>query len=414
MKYKIKGLVLLSIFTIILNIFYFSNYTIILLSLIIFSWYEFIQKKRIFESLKVNYDLEYEKCFIEEEIEYRVILNNPSDEEITITLSPSNLLSRLRPPYQKIKLAAHETKKIVFITSFGTRGKKEIGFISINYKTPLGFEFWKNIKVNKSIDVLPEFIYSEFNKESLKKLLPGEKSNIRILEDVTYVENIDEYNNEPMNRINWKISAKYDKLMVKKFSHTSTGKIFMFVDLNLPAGIPENNIFWKKERKIYEEYALKAAASIIRAQKLKHQEVNLVVIGKDIKKISSNDWIDYYDILSIVEGINKPTYTFENILKKELPYLTYEDTVIIISIHLTDEIIPDLIKLRARTSKVIVLIMPYGFRIEHEGKLDIKEHEIFRVEAKELEKKAILLEENYIIVRLISPNNSLTEIFESI
>ncbi|SHE27821.1 Uncharacterized conserved protein, DUF58 family, contains vWF domain [Marinitoga hydrogenitolerans DSM 16785] len=414
MKYKIKGLLLMSIASILFNIFYFSNYTILLLVLVLFGWYEFFQKKKVFENLEIEYDLEYEKCFIEEEIEYRIYLKNNSNEDIYITISPSNLLSRLKPPFQRIKLLSNEKKKITFITSFGTRGIKEIGYISINYKTPLGFEFWKIKKVNKTIEVLPEFIYSEFNKESLKKLLPGQKSNIRVLEDVTYVENIDEYNNEPMNRINWKVSAKYDKLMVKKYAHTSTGKVYMFVDLNLPDGIPKNNIFWKSERKIYEEYALKAAASIIRNQKLKHEDVNLVVIGKEIKRISSNDWINYYDILSISTGTEEPEYKIEEIIEHDLPYFTYEDTVIIISIHLTDKIIPDLIKLRAKTSKVIVLIMPYGFRIEHEGKLNIKEHDMFRIEAIDLEKKTILLEENHIIVRLVSPNNSLTEIFETI
>ncbi|OQY10321.1 MAG: hypothetical protein B6I29_01655 [Marinitoga sp. 4572_148] len=414
MKYKIKGLIIVSVITIILNIFYFSNYTILLLAFVSFSWYEFFQKKKIFESLEIDYDLEYEKCFIEEEMEYRINLKNNFDEHITLTVSPSNLLSRLKPPFQKLILKPYEKKKIVFTTSFGTRGIKEIGYISVNYKTPLGFEFWKTKKVEKHIEVLPEFIYSEFNKEALKKLLPGQKSNIRVLEDVTYVENIDEYNNEPMNRINWKASAKYDKLMVKKYSHTSTGKIFMFVDLNLPDGIPKDNIFWKSERKIYEEYALKAAASIVRNQKLKHQEVNLVVIGKDIKKMNSNEWIDYYDLLSSVSGTNEPKYKLENVVENNFPYFTYEDTIIIISIHLTDEIIPNLIKLRAKTSKVIVLVMPYGFRVENEGKLDIKEHEIFRVEAIDLQKKAIILEENHIVVRLVSPNNSLTEVFETI
>ncbi|WGS64141.1 DUF58 domain-containing protein [Marinitoga aeolica] len=414
MKYKIKNLVLMTIISILFNIFYFSNYTILLLALVGFGWFEFFQKKKIFENLEINYDLEYEKCFIEEEVEYRLYIENKSDEEILITVSPSNLLSRLRPPFQKIKLSANEKKKLVFITSFGTRGIKEIGYISVNYNTPLGFEFWKTKKVEKTIEVLPEFIYSEFNKESLKKLLPGQKSNIRILEDVTYVENIDEYNNEPMNRINWKISAKYDKLMVKKYSHTSTGKIYMFLDLNLPDGIPKNNLFWKSERKIYEEYALKAAASIIRYQKIKHEDVNLVLIGKEVKRYSSKEWLDYFDLLSGAKGTNDPEYRLDEIIKKDIPYFTYEDTVIIISIHLTDEIIPDLIRLRAKVSKVIVLIMPYGFRIETEGKLDIKEHDMFRVEAIDLEKKAILLEENHIIVRLVSPNSSLTEVFETI
>ncbi|WP_205098007.1 DUF58 domain-containing protein [Marinitoga litoralis] len=412
MNYKIKGLIIMSFVALLFNIFYFSNYTILLLTFVGLGWYEFFQKKKIFENIEITYDLEYEKCFIEEELEYRVFLKNNSNEDIIVTISPSNLLSRLKPPFQKVKIKANERKKIVFITSFGSRGLKEIGYISLKYSTPLGFEFWKTKKVEKTIEVLPEFIYSEFNKESLKKLLPGQKSNIRVLEDVTYVENIDEYNNEPMNRINWKISAKYDKLMVKKYSHTSTGKLYMFVDLNLPDGIPKNNIFWKSERKIYEEYALKATASIIKYQKDKHQDVNLVIIGKDIIRHSSNDWVNYFDILSSVEGTNDHKYKLEEVIEKDI--FTYEDTVIIISIHLTDSIIPDLIKLRAKTSKVIVLLMPYGFRIESEGKLDIKEHEMFRIEAIDLEKKAVLLEENHIIVRLISPNNSLTEIFETI
>ncbi|KAF2955624.1 DUF58 domain-containing protein [Marinitoga sp. 38H-ov] len=414
MKYNIKGLLLMTLTATLLNIFYFSNYTILLIVFVGLGWYEFFKKKKVFNNLEILYDLEYEKCFIEEEIEYRIYLKNNSNEDIIITVSPSNLLSRLKPQFQKVKIKAKEQKKIKFITSFGTRGLKKIGFISIKYNTPLGFEFWRTIKVDKNIEVLPEFIYSEFNKESLKKLLPGDKSNIRVLEDVTYVENIDEYNNEPINRINWKISAKYDKLMVKKYSHTSTGKIYMFVDLNLPSGIPKNNIFWKSERKIYEEYALKATASIIKYEIEKHEEVNLVIIGKEIISHSSNDWIDYFDILSKVEGTNDPNNSLEDIIVDNIPYFTYEDTVIIISIHLTDNIISDLIKLRSKTSKVIVLIMPYGFRIENEGKLDIKEHNMFRMETIDLEKKAVLLEENYIIVRLVSPNNSLTEIFETI
>ncbi|NUU97487.1 DUF58 domain-containing protein [Marinitoga sp. 1138] len=414
MRYKIKGLVWYSVIGVTINIFYFSNYTLLLLALLGYIWYDFFRKKAIIENIEIEYKLEYEKAFIDEIFEYRIYLKNNSNDGILLLVSPSNLLQRIRPLNQKVYLEPGERKKLIFNISFGTRGIKDIGRISIKYNTSLGFEFWKTKIVEKKVEVLPEFIYSEFNKESLKKLLPAQKSNIRVLEDVTYVENIDEYNNEPLNRINWKISAKYDRLMVKKYAHTSTGQVYMFVDLNLPDGIPKENIFWKNERKVYEEYALKATASIVKYQKEKYQDLNLVILGKEIKKISSNDWVEYFDTIASAYGDNNSDINLEKVLESEIPYLTFEDTVIIISIHLTDEIIPYLIKMRSKVSKVIVLVMPYGFRVETEGKLDVNNQEIFRVEAIELEKKAILLEENHIIVRLVSPDDSLTEVFSSI
>ncbi|WP_129408796.1 hypothetical protein [Marinitoga lauensis] len=110
MKYKIKSLVIMTVISILFNLFYFSNYTILLLALVGFGWYEFFQKKKVFKNLDIKYDIEYEKCFIEEEVEYRLYLTNNSDEDIIITVSPSNLLSRLRPPFQKIKLSANEKR----------------------------------------------------------------------------------------------------------------------------------------------------------------------------------------------------------------------------------------------------------------------------------------------------------------
>jgi uncharacterized protein (DUF58 family) len=143
-----------------------------------------------------------------------------------------------------------------------------------------------------------------------------------------------------------------------------------------------------------------------------NQEVIFKVFSKTYETVDSKNWVEYFDVLSCLEGKYEPVQNFQLYLQEDLRFLTFEDTVIIVSMFLSESILPLLIDLRSRCSKVIVLLMPYGFRLEDEEKTEYVER--FRDELLTLQQKAEVLEENHVLVRLISSNQSLSEVYESV
>ncbi|HEY8543230.1 MAG TPA: DUF58 domain-containing protein, partial [Pseudothermotoga sp.] len=80
--------------------------------------------------------------------------------------------------------------------------------------------------------------------------------------------------------------------------------------------------------------------------------------------------------------------------------------------YLTDSLLPSLINARAKVSRVIVLLIPYGFRDPRYK--PTKTYEMYPLDMQRLSEKARLLEKEQIIVRIIKPSQTLQEVFDEI
>lgn len=414
MKYDVSVLKRLTFLVAILPFIFFNVYYFVLLSVVILMWIDFFIMKKQLEKMEADFEYEYENVFIDEVFYFYMKIKSNGKMKIPLEIFVNQTEGRFLPMSLRTSAEKDEDREIYFDVSYGKRGNKKINNIIVIYTSFLStYRIWHTYEYNKEVNVLPEITASDFRKESLKKLLPQRKSKFRILEETSYIDNINEYSGEPLNRIHWKLSARFQKLLVKKFSYTSTGKIHFILDLNIYENSPVDYFVWRDYLFTYQEDAVKIAASMVKNIKENEEDVILHVIDKNPHKFVSKSWIDYFDDLSGDCGEYSSKFDFRGYLENLVRELTLEDTVIILSLYLNEEMLTTLLKLRTKCSRVIVLIMPNSFRDIYENKTPIN-HEIVRTEIIEFSEKAKVLEENHIIVRIVSMNDTLLEVFENV
>lgn len=381
-----------------------------------FLWFNYFSTKRKICNLEIERWANTTRVFTNENITiYHKLYSQSVTLSVTVLsqikvagLLSYNLLDRT------LTLMRSQPITLEARTSFSTRGKKILKDFTVFYEHPLGFfKHWATYSNDQEILVLPKIMYLESFPSRLRELLPGSRSDFKLLEDSTQIRGVHEYTKEPLNRIHWKISAKLGSLYVKELDFTAISNTILYLDLNLSKDIFAKSV-WAQIRKNYEEEAVLATSSIIYWLTHMGNVIDLIVVAKEVFKRnygSTSDWVSAVELLAMAEGDeNGPQITEE--LAKNLYTLNPSNTLVIISMYLTDSLLPLLINARAKVSRVIVLLIPYGFRDPRYK--PSRTYEMYPIDMQKLRENAKLLENEQIIVRIVKPSQTLQEVFDEI
>ncbi|MFN3691418.1 MAG: DUF58 domain-containing protein [Fervidobacterium sp.] len=386
----------------ILNLFSLNKYSIIIDAFMFYILYDYFQKRKTIDNIDVKV-LAKARVFTNEHFNLKFLLK--SKNPVTIILNPPNIINK---ESKVIRLQPDREEIVTYTSSFGTRGNKILGAYSIRIEGIWNiFNIIRIEEINSDIKVLPQFEEVESFLERILETIPILKSTYKLSEDVSYIRDIREYNNEPINRIHWKQSAKYDKLMVKDYEYAGTSKVYILLDLNLPSGIYSKNA-WLYIRKKYEEDAIRAAAGFISLFSSRHEDTKLVISHEDgIIKCFEKDFSFKYDQLANVTGGMDSSIDTSDLVREILDVVQPNDTVIIIGMFITSQEVKRIIDLKKRCGRVIVLIMPYGFRDRSSKKF--KTYYDVPPEIRELYKYAATLKEENVLIEIWHENASLSE-----
>jgi hypothetical protein len=124
------------------------------------------------------------------------------------------------------------------------------------------------------------------------------------------------------------------------------------------------------------------------------------------------DYIPYLDALAIAKGTDEPEdgLLLQNQLISDMYSMSKTTTVVIISMYLTDGIIPILLTAKSRAARLIVFVMPYGFRMPYDKKYDT--YAILPGEIKRLRDQSIVLIENNVMIHVMMDNESVDEVIK--
>jgi uncharacterized protein (DUF58 family) len=172
-----------------------------------------------------------------------------------------------------VRLGPFETKTVTYTARGHNRGEYSIGPVNLNGSDPWGFFHWtKKIETYGSVIVYPtihpmDFIYS--------KGLPSGSLPIdnKMYEDVTQFRSVREYvPGDDMKRINWKASAKNNKLFTMEYDATMYFPVLTVLNFS-------QDDYPRRYRETLMERAAEIAASIPFYYATLKQEIGLISTG---------------------------------------------------------------------------------------------------------------------------------------
>lgn len=164
------------------------------------------------------------------------------------------------------------TRQVPFLAV--KRGYYEITQAELLTKGPLlSGELYSTCPVNTYLYIYPKKERKEACRELFQKLSGVLEERKRLLEDPFTFRGIREYApGDPMNRINWKASARTGSFMVNMQDSTTAGKVYLLLDV-------EDETIWKYEE--LHEAGIRIAAAMTEDFLKKGIEIGLVSNGRD-------------------------------------------------------------------------------------------------------------------------------------
>ncbi len=399
----------LTIFAVFLSLIVYNKYVWFLDALVLYFWYEYLWLKKSIKKVSVDVKADA-RCFTNEPFTVKFTIKNDSEKFLNVKI---NFPSSLKKPEQVLFLEPKSKLTYEVTSSFGTRGLKSAEPFVLKFFSKSGlFEFYLVHKIDSNILVLPKPEMVIFEKERFVELTPNKKSNFKLLEDISYIRELREYNSEPLNRIHWKASAKFNKLMVKEYEYTSSAKVFVLLDLNLSGAIYSKKA-WESIRKKYEEDAISAVAGLVNYLSTKHIHIQLSISDKTgVNTYKFKEPSLYYEPLALSQGTIENQNLTSDFFGSIKDSITPTDTVVLMGMYLTVEEVEELIRLKSLSGKVIVMLMPYGYRKNVTGKF--KSYFDLPLEVRKTYEYAKLLAQEHISVQIWYENTALQEGIEAI
>lgn len=246
------------------------------ISYLIINILSYVYSKILFENIEIYHKKNIIRSYKNHNIEIELTLKNKSFLQANYLFIKDNtgLLSLKESGKFLIRLNKFEKVNLSYFVNAYKRGLFIIGPIKINGSDPLGFYPWeKTINSFSQIIIYPD-IYKFFI--NIREGIPVGiiKSSNKIYEDTTLFKTVREYiNGDDLKRINWKISAKMNKLHTMEYEYSLNSTVMILLNLNL-------NDFPLRYRFNHSENAIEIASSLVFYFTNQKQNIGLISNGK--------------------------------------------------------------------------------------------------------------------------------------
>jgi hypothetical protein len=205
------------------------------------------------------------------------------------------------------------------------RGCFELGVSRVEIQDFLGII--KLVLRNKRpllVTVYPRII----NIDSIElniQYLPDQMSNHgSMYEDVSVIEEINKYNyGDSLKKVHWKLTAKVNALMVKKYQSSAAVSVLFIVDLKGNAFTPENNA-------IIEDKHIEVAVAILRCCIYNGAAVRLVYQDEEIRNTECNSFLDFENVYQTFAKINfNQQASFKDIIDSQMNHIINKPDILL-------------------------------------------------------------------------------------
>ncbi len=195
-----------------------------------------------------------------------------------------------------------------------------------------------------------------------RKMHPGSLLMKRIGYGTEFHSIRDYVSTDPFKKINWKATAKYQKLMVNQFELEDVFDAMIFVDAR---DITKTGTVLRNPL----EFSVKAAATLTKSFMRRTNRVGLVTYGSKVRVIRPGAGeMQMTTIISTLTG----TYasgntTLKSAVKTAMPYLTPRSPIVIISPLDEDDTVNEIIRSLTAQNYDITVISPSSIEFEREA-----------------------------------------------
>lgn len=410
-KSRKRPLIVATVASVCWSLLSFNAYSVTFVLFFAIVWLYYYLSRRALRTLTITRSIDRERLFSGETLTLKYSVEGSRFISLSTTLFPVIIGDReyFVPKESSFVLSSNGTGKVETKITFWRRGKKDLSRLVLTSKDPLRFfSHIAKYSAPESILVLPKVMNIDYFPLRLRELLPGSRSDFELMEDPVDFRGIKEYEREPLNRIHWNASAKLGKLMIKEFGYTAVSNTILYLDLNLSREIFARDV-WEKIRIDYEEIAVQLSLSLVRFAYGSGGRISLVIVGDEVLRLSGpgRDWTDFAEVLADTRGSDQGPQLSE-IIEEDLERFDLATTVVIISMYLGEDILPQLLRAKSHSSRVVVIIIPFSPR-EPWTKRTISYQMLPRT-IEGLKRRAAVLEEEQIVVRVVGDNQSIQEV----
>lgn len=255
------------------------------------------------------------------------------------------ILSGDRPMATSFYLEAKSSYRNELRVSCNRRGLYEAGEIKLIIKDVFGIcSYEKKITDSIHLKAYPAIIELKDLKIRAGQQFGGVKTKNVFFQDNTEVFDIREYQaEEPAKKINWKISAKYDKLLVRNYELRGDAQVIVIIDSC-------KSSYTDDRERLIEDKVVEIAISVIKyclemsiavTLKYMNEDKNIEVKGSEETHIK-----EFMEELTIFEPKSKSKF-FESISKTTLN-ATQGATIMLLSPAIDNEIGVSALRMKAK------------------------------------------------------------------
>lgn len=267
---------------------------------------------------------------------------------------------------RNISLGPLSNRTFCYELTYNYRGSYDLGVRSIQFQDFLGI-FRLTRKHSKPVNVVvkPKLITLDHFALTSYNFADQISSQTGMYEDVSNIEHIDPYNyGDSLKKVHWKLTAKVNELMIKKYSSMAASSVTLVVDLN-KTRLSHNHI-------AVEDKHMEAVVAILWHCIHKGVSVKLVYYDGQMQTFNCNNLVDFemgYQILATIEF--SQTVELSNILNNQMNERIQQSDLILSTSNLDDALYQALSRQKSAGYSVrVVYIQPEA--ITEQKKLDVE------------------------------------------
>lgn len=262
-------------------------------------------------------------------------------------------------------LSGHISWPYVTHTLLDKRGVYQLGPTRVIAGDPFGLFYRETtFQGNERLLVLPYYEPISFFPYPMGYLPGGKALNRKSLEVTPYAAGVREYQpGDPLRRIDWKSSARKERLMVKEFDQDPQSNICIFIDASESSN-PEKReeVHLKKkpsniiERKKYAlpkdafEYVISYSAALAEYYVRQEKAVGMISEGQGLYKLAPDlgerQLDKIFEALAIIK--NKGQLTFQELIESQINSIQRGSTIVFVSASTDTSLIDVLQAIKAR------------------------------------------------------------------